>query len=465
MKHSAAWRAPCYPSGTVNAASSRAERIFEAPIVPTILRFAAPGIVLVVFQSSVSISDTHFVGRLGTEPLAGLALVFPLLMLLQMMSAGAMGGGVSSAIARALGGGHGHMARALVVHATVIALAMGAAFTLLLLAGGPAMYALLGGRGAVLDAALAYSNIIFAGSALVWLGNTFASALRGSGNMLVPALSFSGAALVHIPLSAALTLGLGPFPQLGIAGAAVAYLTASCCAAALNLAWLMRPGSSLRPRRGDFRLEARLFHEILRVGLVSMASAFQTVLTAVLLTGFVGRFGTAALAGYGVGVRLELLQIPLVFAIGQAMVALVGTHIGAGHTARAKKIAVTGSLMAASVCLVIGIAVAVAPRIWVELFSSDPDVLSASASYLRIAGPFYAFLGLGIALYFASQGAGRVLMPMLAGTVRLVLVIAGGLALITTGAPLVAFFALVAAGMAIYGALIGWWVLRSDWSR
>lgn len=448
----------------MNAASSRTGRIFEAPIVPTILRFAAPGVVLVVFQSAVSISDTHFVGRLGTEPLAGLALVFPLLMLLQMVSAGAMGGGVSSAIARALGGGHGHVARAFVVHAIVIALAMGAAVTLLLVAGGPFIYSLLGGRGAVLDAALAYSNVIFAGSALVWLGNTFASVLRGSGNMLVPAVSYSGAALIHIPLSAALTLGLGPFPQLGIAGAAVAYLTATACAAALNLAWLLRGGSSLRPQRGNFRLETRLFREILRVGLVSMGSAFQTVLTAVLLTGFVGRFGTAALAGYGVGVRLELLQIPLVFAIGQAMVALVGTHIGAGHTARAKKIALTGGVMAAGICLVIGIAVAIAPRIWVQLFSSDPDVVAASASYLRIAGPFYAFLGLGIALFFASQGAGRVLMPMLAGTARLLLVITGGLALVTAGAPLAALFALVAAGMATYGGLIGWWTLRSDWS-
>jgi putative MATE family efflux protein len=448
----------------VSAAPSRTERILEAPIVPTILRFAAPGLLLVVFQSSVSISDTHFVGRLGTESLAGLALVFPLLMLLQMMSAGAMGGGVSSAIARALGAGHGHMARALVVHATVIALAMGAAFTLLLLTAGPSIYLLLGGRGAALEAALAYSNIIFAGSALVWLGNTFASVLRGSGNMIIPAVSLSGAALVHIPLSASLTLGLGPFPKLGITGAAIAYIVASGCAAVLNLAWLLRPRSSLRPRSEDFRLERRFFREILRVGLVSMASSFQTVLTAVLLTGLVGRFGTAALAGYGVGVRLELLQVPLVFAIGQAMVALVGTHIGAGRTERAKKIAFTGSVMAAGICLVIGITVAIAPGAWVELFSSDPAVLAASASYLRIVGPFYAFLGLGIALYFASQGAGRVLMPMLAGSVRLALVIAGGFALVAAQAPLAAMFALVAGAMAVYGALTGWWVLRSDWS-
>lgn len=447
------------------SAASRTERILEAPIVPTLLRFAAPGLLLVVFQTSVSITDTHFVGRLGTEPLAGLALVFPLLMLLQMMSSGAMGGGVSSAIARALGAGKAHMARVLVVHAIVIALAMGALFTLLLLTAGPSIYALLGGRGAALEAALAYSNIIFAGSALVWLGNTFAAALRGSGNMLIPAVSLSGAALLHIPLSAALTLGLGPFPQLGIAGAAIAYLTGASFGAALNLAYLLHPRSALGPRRQDFRLERRLFREILRVGLLSMASSFQTVLTAVLLTGIVGRFGTAALAGYGVGVRLELLQVPLVFAIGQAMVALVGTHIGAGRPERAKKIAFVGSAMAAVICLVIGVAVAIAPGAWVGLFSSDPEVLAASASYLRTVGPFFPFLGVGIALYFASQGAGRVLVPMLAGSARLVLVIVGGTALVAANAPLAAMFALVAGAMTVYGTLTGWWVLRSDWRR
>ncbi|MEW6690326.1 MAG: MATE family efflux transporter, partial [Pseudomonadota bacterium] len=166
----------------------RTERLLEAPILPTLARLAAPGLLLVVFQAAVSLADTHFVGRLGTEPLAGLALVFPLLMLLQMTSAGAMGGGVSSAIARALGRGDRHAARALVVHGTVIALAAGLGFTLLLLAFGPGIYRLLGGSDATLGNALAYSNLLFGGAVLIWLANTFASVLRGSGNTLAPAL-------------------------------------------------------------------------------------------------------------------------------------------------------------------------------------------------------------------------------------------------------------------------------------
>ena len=118
--------APHEPGAPANA---RTERLLAAPIVPTLARLSAPGVLLVAFQSLVSVGDTYFVGRLGTGPLAGLALVFPLLMLLQMTSAGAMGGGVSSAIARARLG-DAAAARRLVVHALVIA-AMGAAFTIL----------------------------------------------------------------------------------------------------------------------------------------------------------------------------------------------------------------------------------------------------------------------------------------------------------------------------------------------
>lgn len=426
-----------------------------------LLRLSAPGVLLVAFQSMVSVGDTYFVGRLGTAPLASLALVFPLVMLLQMTSAGAMGGGVSSAIARALGAGQPAMARRLVVHALVIAAAMGTAFTVLVLALGRPIYALLGGKGETLELAVAYSDALFAGAAVVWLANTLSSVLRGTGNMLVPALALITAALVHVPLSASLVLGLGPMPQLGIAGAGVAYL-ANFGTAACAMAWMVfRPASPLRPRAADFRLEWRLFREILRVGAISVLSALQTVLTAVILTGFVGRYGAPALAGYGVGLRLELLQIPLVFAVGQAMVMLVGVHVGAGHAARAKKIARAGALLAASVSLAIGIAVTLAPLAWVGLFSADPAVLEAGSRYLRTVGLCFPMLAAGIALYFASQGAGRVLWPMLAGTARLAIVIAGGM----LAASLQGIFAAIALAMATFGALTIWFVARADWRR
>src|ERR1041385_8076071 len=371
----------------------RTERLLAAPIVPTLARLSAPGVLLVAFQSLVSIGDTYFVGRLGTAPLAGLALVFPLIMLLQMTSAGAMGGGVSSAIARALGSGNLPTARRLVVHAPVIAALMGGAFSVLVLALGPAIYALLGGRDETLANATRYSTVVFAGAITVWMANTLSSVLRGTGNMLVPAVTLIAAAGVQVApcgfLVRRIRIAGAGFASFGIAAAAMAVV-------------VFRRSSALRPSRGDLGLDRRLFREILRVGGISVLSSFQTVLTAVILTGLVGGYGAAALAGYGVGLRLELLQIPLVFAVGQAMVVLVGVNIGAKRPGRAKRIAWIGTAFAASISLAIGLVASLAPLAWVGLFSSDRGVLESGSHYLRAVAPFYPMLAANIALYFAS---------------------------------------------------------------
>ena len=431
--------------------------LLSAPILPMLARLSAPGLLLVAFQTLVSVGDTYFIGRLGTAPLAGLALVFPLVMLLQMSSAGAMGGGVSSAIARSLGAGDAARARRLVVHALLIAFGMAVAFTVLILVFGAPLYRLLGGEGESLANALAYSNILFGGALTVWLANTLASVLRGSGNMLVPALGLIGAAVIQVPLSGSLVLGLGSMPRLGIAGAAIAYVASFGLATVVMAIAVWR--SPLRPRMADFRLEQRLFVDIVRVGGLSVLNAVQTVFTAVALTGFVGRFGAAALAGYGVGVRLELLQIPLVFAVGQALVVLVGTNIGAGNAARARKIAWIGAALAATICLLIGWSFALFPLAWVGLFSADAAVLDTGTRYLHIVAPFYPLLGVNVALYFASQGAGQMVMPVLAGTARLVIVLAGGAAAVSLGA----IFGVIALGITVGGALMMWFVAKTHW--
>src|ERR1700736_5527613 len=131
----------------------RTRLLLDGPIAGTLVRLAAPNVLVMVVQASVGLIETYFVGKLGTDALAGVALVFPVMMLMQMMSAGAMGGGISSAIARALGAGRRADADALVPHALAIAVMFGLAFMLALLAGGPWLYGAMGGTGASLAAA------------------------------------------------------------------------------------------------------------------------------------------------------------------------------------------------------------------------------------------------------------------------------------------------------------------------
>ena len=192
--------------------------LLEGRILPTLLRLAWPNILVMLAQASTGLIETWWVSRLGTDALAGMALVFPVFMMMQMLSGGAVGGGIASAIARALGGGRREDADALVLHAVVINLALGLLFSALVIGFGPPLYRALGGEGASLEAALRYSNVVFAGIALVWLMNAFASVIRGTGNMFLPALAICLGVALLVPLSPLLIFGLGPLPGFGIAG-------------------------------------------------------------------------------------------------------------------------------------------------------------------------------------------------------------------------------------------------------
>jgi putative MATE family efflux protein len=370
------------------------------------------------------------------------------------MSAGAMGGGIAAAIARALGGGRRADADALAIHALLISALLGVTFSLAVIAGGPWLYRTMGGDGATLDAALEYSNVVFAGVLLLWLMNALASILRGTGNMLLPAAVICIGAILLVPLSPALILGWGPLPRLGVAGAGLAVVLYYAAGSLVLFACLRRRDMVVRLSLAGARLRWRLLWDILRVGAVASLITVQTNLTVVILTGLVGSFGAAAIAGYGIGARLEYLLVPLVFGFGSPLVAMVGTNIGAGQLARAQRVAWLGGAIAALITEAIGVAAALAPAAWITLFSQDEAVVAAGTRYLTIAGPFYGFFGLGLALYFASQGAGRLLWPFLANLVRLAVAALGGWIVFRWfDGGLTGLFAMLALALVLFGTI------------
>ena len=282
-------------------------------------------------QAGVGLIETYFVGQLGTDALAGMALVFPVVMLMQMTSAGAMGGGIASAIARALGAQRRDDADALVLHSIVIALGFGLLFSGAVLGGGRWLYARMGRSGGALDAAMVYSNWVFAGAVLVWLFNSLSAVIRGTGNMAYPAIVTVVGAVLLVPLSAWFIFGGGPLAGWGIAGGAIALLAYYALGSAALAAYLWSRHSLLRPSLRGVRLRWALFKDILIVGLTGSISTVATNLTIAISTALVGAFGAAAIAGYGTASRLEYLMVPLVFGLGAPLVAMVGTCIGAGH--------------------------------------------------------------------------------------------------------------------------------------
>ena len=446
------------------ALSPHTQRLLSAPIVPMLLRMAWPNLLIMLAQASTGLIETWWVSHLGTDALAGMALVFPPVMLMQMISGGAMGGGISSAIARALGGGRRRDADALVLHALAINFALGLIFSALVLGFGRSLYRALGGEGAALEAALVYSNVVFAGIPVLWLMNGLASVIRGTGNMLVPGLVICGGVVLLVPLSPLLIFGFGPIPALGIAGGGVA-LVIFYVGGLTVLAWYVLSGRNLVHFRW-VRPHWPLFRDILRVGAVAAISSVQTNVIIALATALVARAGgVEAVAGFGTAARLEYLLIPLVFGLGAPLVALVGTNIGAGQHERALRIALIGGGIAFALTESIGLIAAIWPEAWLRLFSAEPATIAAGSAYLRIIGPAYGFFGLGMALYFGSQGAGRLFWPLAGGFIRVGIAIGlGWLALTLTGS-LDWLFAALALGLVAYGVILTVAVKSGVWFR
>jgi putative MATE family efflux protein len=422
------------------------------PILPTLLRLAAPNVLAMSTSVLVGIAETLYVGLLGTTPLAAMALVFPFAMLVQMMSAGAMGGGVSSALARALGAKDAARARTLALHALVIGAVAGLASTVVFLAAGPALYRALGGRGEVLDEAVRYAGVLFLGAGAIWLVNTLASILRGTGDMRVPSTVLLVVSVLQIALGGALGLGIGPVPRLGMPGVALGQLLAFGAGAVFLGWWLASGRARIRLGWRGLALRGELFADILKVGALACLSPVQSVLTVLIFTALVARAGVDALAGYGIGQRLEFLLVPIAFGIGVASVPMVGMAIGAGDVERARRVAWTAASVSGAILGALGVVVSLAPDLWARLFTEEEAVLEYARSYLRWAGPAFGAFGFGLTLYFASQGSGKVLGPVLAATLRLGLVAGAGAWLAARGAPAWQYFALVAVAMLVYGA-------------
>jgi putative MATE family efflux protein len=437
--------------------------LVDGPILRTLLWLAWPNVIALSAGTCVVIAETSYIGRLGVESLAAMALVFPIVILTMTMSGGAMGGGVASAVARALGAGDIDRASALAAHALLIGICFGLTFMLGMLIFGPAVLQLLGGRGNVLSNAVGYAQIFFGGAVLPWLMNTMAGILRGTGNMKLPSLMILNSAVCQIILGGTLGLGLGPIPQFGMRGVASGSLIAYMISIAV-MAWYLFSGRArVIPTIRGLRIQRAMFADILKVGVVSCFSPLQSVLSISIFTHMLAGFGTAVLAGYGVGARLEFMLTSVAFAFGIASVPMIGMAIGAERIARARRIAWTAGFVSFVAVGAIGTLIAVFPDLWVNIFTGDAGVRAASRQYLSTAAPMYGFIGLAMSMFFSSQGAAKVLGPVLAQSARLVFIALGGWWLSMHNASAVNFFALAAASMAVLGLLSTSSVILTRW--
>ena len=435
-------------------------RLLHGPILPTLLAFAAPNLVAFCSGAIVSIAETAYVGMLGVPALAGITIVFPIIMLMQTLSGGAFGGAVSGAVSRALGAGDQKRAELLAVSAFAISLVFGVAFALIIWVIGPWLFEALGARDDALNQAIAYGHVIAAAVVGIWVTNILAAVIRGAGHMTFPAVILLVSGFLQIVLGASFAFGLGSIPGLGIAGIALGSVVATILSALLAIWFLRGPKSAVRLSLSPSLISRTGLGGILKQGLFAALSPIQTIATVILTTYVVSHFGAEALAGFGIGSRLEFLLIPVAFSIGVGSIPLVGAAIGAGNVERARRVAWTAACVAAMMLGLIGAFVTVAPDAWARLFVGQGPALETARDYLTIVGIGFPFFGISLCLYFASQGAGRLTGPILAQSLRLVIVAAGSWFILQSGGGLTSIFILAAAAMTAQGlaAILGVWL-------
>ena len=445
---------------------NRTQEFLTKPIIPLLIRMSAPNTIAFFIQSLVVLTEVWFISRLGTNSLAAVALAFPLLMITQTMSGGALGGAITSAIARSMGADDIEKAERLIWHSIIISLGGAISFLILFLLFGKQLLFLLGGRGEILQESYAYCSILFFGGILLWLSGSLSAVLRGMGNMRFPATLMVITSSIQVILSGGFILGWFGFPKLGVPGAAVAVLISSALMVTVILLKLRSKSIPASLRKERFQLKKFLFDNIFEVAIPASLSPLLVVGTILVLTGLVGRFGTEALAGYGIGSRVEFLMIPLIFGIGSAMTSIVGANIGALNIDRAEKVGILGGSTAGFVSILIGLTLALFPEAWIQFFTDDIKAFEVTKKYIQIVGPFYIFQGIGLSLYFASQGANAMKWPTIATIARFIIACAGGgVSVYWLELGIESIFISSSAAMAIFGLMIFISIKKGAWRK
>ena len=443
---------------------NRTQEFLTQPVMPLLIRMSAPNTVAFFIQSIVVLTEVWFISKLGTNSLAAVALAFPLLMITQTMSGGALGGAITSAIARSMGANDIDKAERLIWHSVVISLGGAFTFLLLFLLFGEQLLFLLGGRGDILKESYTYCSYLFLGGLILWLSGSMSAILRGMGNMRFPATLMVCTSFLQVFLSGGFILGWYGFPQIGVPGAAIATLISACVMVVIIFLKLMSKSIPVKLRLKQLILSRDLFNNIFEVAIPASVSPLLTVGTILVLTGLVGTFGTEALAGYGIGSRVEFLMIPLIFGIGTAMTSIVGANIGAKNIIRAETVGIYGGTSAGVVSIFIGLILALFPDAWIQFFTDDVKAFEVTKLYIQIVGPFYIFQGIGLSLYFASQGANAMKWPTIATIARfLIASIGGGISVHWLGYGIGSVFIASAIAMMIFGTMIFVSIKKGAW--
>jgi MATE family, multidrug efflux pump len=394
--------------------------ITEGNLVRGLLSLSLPILVSNLFQGVLEIVDLYFVGRLGTDAIAGVALATSIIAFLVTVLIG-IATATAAFISRAYGAGEYPEIGRLLFHALVL----GAGFSLVLMAIGvffsQQVMFLLGAEGAVADAGAAFLSTFLLGIGslvLLWLLNV---SFQSTGDARTPMYVLVIVILVNIVLNPVLIFGLFGAPALGVAGSALATVLARTMGLVI-LAGIMFRRKGVLSLPDHPAVDLSLFRRLSGVAIPSALQSGMRAFASLALMAIVTAYGAAAVSAFGIAYRVEFILMMPGFAFATGTAVLVGQNLGARHPERAEQgvrisLLIYGGLMAiSSVVCILG-----APAI-LGFFDPSGASIPVGSTYFATVAPFYVLMAASLILAFAMNGAGATRIPMLATFLSLVLV-------------------------------------------
>lgn len=392
----------------------------KGPIAGHLLQFAAFIALTTAFQTLYFLVDLYFVGRLGREAIAGVGLAGNLMIIVLALTQ-SLGVGATALVAHAMGAKDRARAEVIFNQAFVMSSLVGLAFGVIAFASRGVYIRALAADAGTADQGLRYLTWFVPAMMLQFGLVALGSALRGIGDMKIPTVIQVSTVLTNTLLAPILTVGWLTGHPFGVAGAATASLISIVLGGVAFLFYFNRKASPVRFQPGEWRPQLRLWREMLAIGLPTGGEfALMAVYIGLVYTIIQG-FGSAAQAGFGIGVRLmQSLFLPAV-AIGFATAPVVGQNFGARHADRVRQAFYAAAGMSAAVMAIMTVICHIAPAAMVRAFSSDDAVVAFGAEYLRIISWNFVASGIIFAASSALQGLGNTRPALLASALRLVL--------------------------------------------
>ena len=400
-----------------NEAAERIRVMGQASVWRLLLRFSGPTIISMMVASSYNIVDAIFVGRLGTEALAALAIVFPLMMILHAIAAGT-GAGAASLISRRLGAGdYEGASRAAGVTITISTL-IAALVTAICLPNLEALLRLFGAAGNILPLAESYMSILFTFAVLALWPMVIITIVRAEGNPILASAIMIVSAVTNIILDPILIFGLGPIPAMGVAGAATATVIARALGVIILVVYFFSGKTSYRFHPSYFLPNPKVLAEIYRVGIAAIVQIAAGSIIMVFVNRTAAAFGLVPLAVVGVIFRaLGFIFMPCV-GIGQGMLPLVGFSFGARQMPRVGEIVIKAGIASSAWGAMWWLIVMLFPGQVISVFNNSPEFIEVGAQAIRIFSLLLFLIGIQISTAFFFQGIGKGLPSLVLASAR-----------------------------------------------